>query len=140
MSHIYEAESENGPVVIHLGIPTSEQKRQDVPNKIHADIMSISPFKDSNGDEFTLIPNHGGISVSYDNLLTTENIGMTDLNVGQFYDVITSPINSNYIFGGTQDQGFQRTSQGNIISTSNFEQVISGDYGQMQFSNNGQGI
>src|SRR3989344_5493820 len=36
MSHIYEAESENGPVVIHLGTPTSEQKRQDVPNKIHA--------------------------------------------------------------------------------------------------------
>ena len=116
------------------------QYYSDVPNKIHADIMSISPFKDSNGDEFTLIPNHGGISVSYDNLMTTENIGMTDLNVGQFYDVITSPINSNYIFGGTQDQGFQRTSQGNIISTSNFEQVISGDYGQLQFSNNGQGI
>lgn len=112
----------------------------NVPSKIHADIMSIAPFKKTNGDEFTLIPNHGGISVSYDNLVTTENIGMLHLNVGQFYDVITSPINSSYIFGGSQDQGFQRTAQGNLFTTSNFEQVISGDYGQMQFSNNGQGV
>lgn len=112
----------------------------DVPGKIHADIMSISSFKKTNGDEFTIIPNHGGVSVSYDNLATTENIGMLHLNVGQFYDVITSPINSAYIFGGTQDQGFQRTAQGNLLTTSNFEQVISGDYGQMQFSNNGQGV
>jgi len=116
------------------------QYYDDVATKIHADIMSISPFKDSNGDEFTLVPNHGGISISYDNLLTTENIGMVNLNVGQFYDVITSPINSNYIFGGTQDQGFQRTIEGNLLTSSYFEQVISGDYGHMQFSNNGQGI
>lgn len=112
----------------------------DVPGKIHADIMSITPFKKTNGDEFTLIPNHGGISVSYDNLLTTENIGMLNLNVGQFYDVITSPINSDYVFGGSQDQGFQRSTQGNLISTSYFEQVVSGDYGQMQFTNSGQGM
>lgn len=112
----------------------------DVPGKIHADIMSIAPYKKSNGDEFTIIPNHGGISVSYDNLQSTENIGMLHLNVGQFYDVITSKINSAYVFGGSQDQGFQRTAQGNLLTTSNFEQVISGDYGQMQFSNNGQAI
>lgn len=112
----------------------------NVADKIHADIMTITPFKDSNGDEFTLVPNHGGISISYDNLVTTENIGMFDLNVGQFYDVITSPLNSNFIFGGTQDQGFQRTVEGNLITSSYFEQVISGDYGHMQFSNNGQGI
>ncbi|MBI3136789.1 MAG: T9SS type A sorting domain-containing protein [Bacteroidetes bacterium] len=112
----------------------------DVPGKIHADIMSIAPFKKSNGDEFTVIPNHGGISVSYDNLLTTENIGMMNLNVGQFYDVITSPLNASYFFGGTQDQGFQRTAQGTLLTTANCEQVISGDYGQMQFSNDGQAV
>ncbi|MBK9190899.1 MAG: T9SS type A sorting domain-containing protein [Crocinitomicaceae bacterium] len=112
----------------------------DVPNKIHADIMSISSFKKSNGEEFTLIPNHGGLSASYDQLATTENIGMLNLNVGQFYDALTSPINSNYVFGGTQDQGFQRSTTGNLMNTSNFEQVISGDYGQMQFSNNGNAL
>ncbi|MBK7129625.1 MAG: T9SS type A sorting domain-containing protein [Crocinitomicaceae bacterium] len=112
----------------------------DVAGKIHADIMSITSFKNSGGQEFTLIPNHGGISVSYDNLATTENIGMLNLNVGQFYDVITSPVNSNFVFGGTQDQGYQRSTTGNSMSSSSFDQVISGDYGQMQFSNNGQGI
>jgi photosystem II stability/assembly factor-like uncharacterized protein len=112
----------------------------DVANKIHADMMSIRPFKDGSGNEFTLVPNHGGISISYDNLQTLQNIGINDLNVGQFYDVITSPINSDYIFGGTQDQGFQRTSDGNSSNTAYFEQVISGDYGHLQFSRNGLGL
>ena len=112
----------------------------DVPGKIHADIMSISPYKTASGDEFTLVPNHGGISISYDNLASMQNIGMADLNVGQFYDVITSPINSNYVFGGTQDQGFQRSVTGDATNPAYFEQVISGDYGHMQFSNNGQGL
>jgi len=113
----------------------------DVQNKIHADIMDISTYKNSNGDEFTLISNHGGISVSYDNLQTTQNLGTLDLNVGQFYDVMTSPnpLMDPYIFGGTQDQGFQIGDAG-TTSTSNFLQLISGDYGQMQFSRDGIGV
>ncbi|MCI5055187.1 MAG: T9SS type A sorting domain-containing protein [Flavobacteriales bacterium] len=113
----------------------------DVPNKIHADIMSIRPFLETNGSELTLIPNHGGISKSHDYIATTQNIGMQDLNIGQFYDVTTSPIDHDYIFGGTQDQGYQRTSMGNVNNGAvGFDQVLSGDYGQMQFSNNGQAI
>lgn len=112
----------------------------DMANKIHADIMSISSFKTSGGTEFTLIPNHGGLYISYDHLATVENIGMLNLNVGQFYDVLTSTINSNYIFGGTQDQGFQRSGTGNSPVSSSFEQIISGDYGHMQLSNNGMSI
>lgn len=109
----------------------------DVENKIHADIMAISPFKKADGTEFTLVCNHGGISVSYDNLATTPNIAMQDLNTGQFYDVLTSPNNSALIYGGTQDQGYQRTLDGNSAEPSSFEQVISGDYGEMQFTNDG---
>lgn len=110
----------------------------DVPNMVHADIMNIQTFKKSNGDEFTLIPNHGGINISYDELTTTPNIGLMELNVGQFYDVATSPLNSSFIFGGTQDQGLLRTGQGTTPGTVGFQQVISGDYGQQQFSNFGQ--
>lgn len=110
----------------------------DVPNKIHADIMNLQAFKRTNGQEFTLIPNHGGINISYDNLATTPNITLLDMNVGQFYDIATSPINSDFIFGGTQDQGLLRTWVGTNVGTVGFEQVISGDYGQQQFSNNGQ--
>ncbi len=112
----------------------------DVENKIHADIMSITPFEKTDGTEFTLVPNHGGISISYDNLATTPNLAMQDLNTGQFYDVLTHPNNSALIFGGTQDQGFQRTLTGDTPEPSNFEQVISGDYGEMQFTDNGKTI
>lgn len=109
----------------------------DVSNKIHADIMAISPFKKLDGTEITLVCNHGGISASYDNLSTTPNIAMQNLNTGQFYDVLTSPTNPSLIYGGTQDQGFQRTLEGGTPTPSSFEQVISGDYGEMQFTNNG---
>ncbi|MBD3637944.1 MAG: T9SS type A sorting domain-containing protein [Crocinitomicaceae bacterium] len=109
----------------------------DVANKIHADIMNIQSFKTAGGTEFTLIPNHGGINISYDNLMTTPNIGMVELNVGQFYDIATSPVNSSLIMGGTQDQGLLRTIFGSGTSTVSMEQVISGDYGQQQYSNFG---
>jgi hypothetical protein len=112
----------------------------DVANKIHADIMAIEPFKTNAADEFTIIPNHGGVYVSYDNLITTENISMQDLNTGQFYDVLTDPYDASLIYGGTQDQGFQRTLTGDSPLPSSFQQVISGDYGAMQFTNNGQEI
>ncbi len=112
----------------------------DVENKIHADIMAIEPFRKTDGEEFTLIPNHGGISVSYDEVVSTKNIALKDLNTGQFYDVLTSPQNPALIFGGTQDQGFQRTLTGDSPEPSSFEQVISGDYGQMQFTDNGKTI
>ena len=60
------------------------------------------------------------------------------MNVGQFYDIATSPINSALMIGGTQDQGLQRSMQGGSTNTVNFNQVISGDYGSQQYSNNGQ--
>ena len=112
----------------------------DVANKIHADIMSIEPFVLEDGTEVTLIPNHGGVNASYDYLETTPNIAMVDLNTGQFYDVLTAPYDPALIYGGTQDQGFQRTLSGDSDDPSSFEQVISGDYGEMQFTHNGETI
>lgn len=109
----------------------------DIANKIHADIMNITPFKTAIGEEFTVIPNHGGINISYDHLVSTPSIGLLDLNTGQFYDVLTDPNNSDFAYGGTQDQGFQRTSTANSPAVSGFNQLISGDYGSMQFSANG---
>ncbi|MDG1915560.1 MAG: T9SS type A sorting domain-containing protein [Crocinitomix sp.] len=112
----------------------------DVANYIHADIMSIEPYKNEDGEEFTLVPNHGGIYVSYDNLENMSNISMQDLNSGQFYDVLTDLQDASIIYGGTQDQGFQRTLAGDTPEASSFEQVISGDYGEMQFTNDGETI
>lgn len=110
----------------------------DVVNNIHADIMEFENYKKSDGTIFNLICNHGGINISYDGLTTTTNVGLLDLNVSQSYDVATSPFNSAFIFSGTQDQGLQRASNGTATTPVAFEQVISGDYGQQQFCNNGQ--
>jgi len=68
-----------------------------------------------------------------------KNIGLTGLNVGQFYDVASDPLDPNWIYGGTQDQGFQR---GQIDPDEDMpiamEQTISGDYGKVVFSEYGQ--
>lgn len=110
-------------------------------DKVHADIMDIQFFEKNDGTDFILVANHGGLHVSYDNLVTTTNIGTSGLNIGQFYDVRTDPLNSNYVYGGTQDQGHQRTSvAAGATGPVNFDQVISGDYGHMAFSRNNQSL
>ncbi|MEO7174867.1 MAG: T9SS type A sorting domain-containing protein [Saprospiraceae bacterium] len=112
----------------------------DVLNKLHADMMDYEYFLKKDGSNFLVNCNHGGVYISYDDGLKFNNIGFYGLNVGQFYDVITSPADPNFIYGGTQDQGFQRTSLGTLQEPVSFDQVISGDYGQMAFSNNGKAL
>ena len=104
----------------------------------HADVMEMATYKKTDGTEFVVTANHGGLYISYDGIATHLNLGQNGLNTGQFYDVATSPINSAFIYGGTQDQGLQRSNQGQLTTVVNFEQIISGDYGAQQFSNYGQ--
>jgi hypothetical protein len=110
------------------------------PDSLHADIMDLKSFKKTDGTPFTLIANHGGLHVSYNNLIHTANIGLQGLNISQYYDVRTDPLNDSYIYGGTQDQGFQKTTLGNAPGPVNFDQVISGDYGHFAFSQNDQSL
>jgi hypothetical protein len=111
----------------------------DVPNKLHADIMEIEFFRKSNNQEFALISNHGGLSVSYNYLQNNQNIGLSGLNVSQYYDVRTDPTDPNYLYAGSQDQGYQRASNAasNFGGVLDFTQIVSGDYGHMVFSANG---
>ena len=109
----------------------------DVVGSLHADMMVFAEFETTWGQPFTLISNHGGLSISYDNMETVTNIGMEGLNVSQYYDVRTDPVNPDFIYAGTQDQGFQRGSMNNPDEIMHFDQVISGDYGHIAFSNNG---
>ncbi len=108
-------------------------------DKLHADIMRIKYFKSLSNQEFMVINTHGGSYLSYDNLLTTSNISLSNLNTAQFYDVITHPANVRQIYGGTQDQGLQRHVGSNlpILLPVSFTQVISGDYGQLRLTENG---
>lgn len=109
----------------------------DVPGKMHADFMYIDEYETANGEPFIAMSNHGGLNVSYDYTATTPNIGMLGLNVNQYYDVRTDPNNDLYIYGGTQDQGFHRgfAFSNNVVIS--MDQVISGDYGHIEFSDNG---
>ena len=113
---------------------------EDINTKLHADIMHIAEFEDKSGEVFTLISNHGGLSISYDQFSSQENIGLNQLNVSQYYSVRTSPIDPSIIYAGSQDQGLQATLQGDQESILAFEQLISGDFGHLVFTNGGRSL
>lgn len=103
--------------------------------KLHADIMEIETFRKKDNTPFLITCTHGGAYISYNDQASNTNISLTGHNTGQFYDVLTDQDNTNYIYGGTQDQGFQRnTTANNTEGALDFIQVISGDYGYLTFS------
>ena len=112
----------------------------DIENNLHADIMYVDNFKTAEGAPFTLISNHGGISISYDNFETQKNLGLKDLNVSQYYSVRTSRADARMIFAGSQDQGLQVAVDVQEDSILSFEQVISGDYGHLAFTQEGNSL
>ncbi|MDQ6843831.1 MAG: T9SS type A sorting domain-containing protein, partial [Bacteroidota bacterium] len=103
--------------------------------QLHADIMALEYFKKIDGTEFIICNNDGGTYISYDNLGTNNNIALSGLRVSQYYDILTDPLNPNNIFAGSQDQGFQVNATGNTAGLLNFNQVISGDYGDLCLTN-----
>ncbi len=106
---------------------------------LHADIMHFAEFNDADGNPFLLISNHGGMSISTNYLATNQNIGLLGLNVSQYYSVRSQPGSPYNVFAGSQDQGFQRAfSYGQDIF--DFDQVISGDYGHIVFTGNGNNL
>ena len=111
----------------------------DIYNKLHADMMYMREFKDKSGKPFVLIGNHGGLNYTDDYGATTSNLGITGLNVSQYYDVRTYPSDPYYIFAGSQDQGQQRGLIDDEIP-SELQQNISGDYGHIEFTGNGKSL
>ena len=110
----------------------------NVATKLHADIMHFNEIIDADGLNFITISNHGGLSVSIDETVNNSNIGTFGLNVSQYYDVATDPTDHQTIYAGSQDQGFQRATSTNTDKPLKFDQVISGDYGHIAFSENGK--
>ncbi len=111
----------------------------NVVGKLHADIMVIKEFKDGANKAFILIGHHGGISKTYDYGLTTENITLFGMNNSQYYDARSYPSDPSWIFAGAQDQGMQR---GNVTDEliGDFFQMISGDYGHVEFTGSGKSM
>ena len=108
----------------------------DIVNKLHADMMFFNELEDEEGNPFLLISNHGGLNISRDGGKSVKNIGLYGLNVSQYYSVRTDPNNPDYIYAGAQDQGFQRGQKSNADWV-DFDQIISGDYGHICFTENG---
>lgn len=105
--------------------------------KLHVDIPCIIPFL--NGGEQQFIGTDGGLYLSDDALQTVQNISLNGLNVSQYYSTYTDRNDSNFIYAGSQDQGFQRcqTDSGTVLG---FSQFISGDYGSIVSANGGNSI
>ena len=109
----------------------------DVANKLHADMMSFHTFARADGSLFSTSANHGGMYVSDDYYRTNVNVGMDGLNVSQYYSVAYHEAYPDHLFVGTQDQGFQR-GVAEPEELSPLEQAISGDYGHLTFTQDGE--
>ncbi len=106
----------------------------NVDGALHADMMAFAEFQKKDGTPFQLISNHGGLSITYDQGRNVSNLSLEGLNVSQYYSVRTDPTDPYFIYGGTQDQGFQRANTALSPDEADFEQIISGDYGHIVFS------
>ncbi len=110
----------------------------DVINKLHADIMHVSSYFDSQNKEVILVCCHGGTYVSYDSLKTVKNLSLKNHNISQYYSTLTSFHDPDIIYAGSQDQGYQRSEIDTNSNILNFQQVISGDYGHFVSSDSGR--
>jgi hypothetical protein len=108
----------------------------NVESKLHADIPSVNSLKYQDGTPFLLINTDGGTYISNDNLNTVQNISMNGLNISQYYDTYTGHEDTNLVLIGSQDQGFQRSTNANS-GLLNPSQVVSGDYGHFVSSSGG---
>ncbi len=111
----------------------------NIKGTLHADIPGVFPFKRADGKEIHYVCTDGGIYYSENGLQTVENIALDGLNISQYYSVYTNQNDSNYVYLGAQDQGFQRcqNDSGNVLS---FDQIFSGDYGHLSSSDGGKSL
>ncbi|HEY8401599.1 MAG TPA: hypothetical protein VIK89_10075, partial [Cytophagaceae bacterium] len=102
---------------------------------LHADIPTVASVINSSNQECQLICTDGGVYTSTNNLYSVTNISLSGLNNSQYYSVYTVKNNLNYIYAGSQDQGFQQATSdtGGILS---FNQLMSGDDGRSVSTDN----
>lgn len=103
-------------------------------SRLHADIMGIDvvPSAGPFGETWYLATD-GGLYRSTDLLVSVQNLSLSGLRVSQYYTTHTSLANPEHVVAGSQDQGYQRASQGPPPASTNlaFSQLISGDYGHL---------
>lgn len=108
-------------------------------NRLHADIPYIEFFNGPNDFKTILISTDGGLYYFDNTRMTVQNLALSGLGISQYYSVYTSRVDTQFIFAGAQDQGFQRSDRdhGEILP---FTQTISGDYGHITSGDNGRSL
>ncbi len=102
---------------------------QNPVSKLHADITAFDFVPLPGGDELLFISTDGGLYISRNGGATVQNLSLDNLRISQYYATLTDRLDPARIQAGSQDQGYQ-------VGTVNggFEQIISGDYGQLTSS------
>ncbi len=115
-------------------------------NKLHADIQGLVCLPDPGAPgvgETWYVCTDGGLYASTDRLQSVTNLSLDGLGVSQYYATHTSSADSARIAAGSQDQGYQigtlQASTGPGPST-DFDQVISGDYGHLTSGDGTHGL
>jgi len=106
---------------------------------LHADIPGVDAIRTPGGPELLYISTDGGLYVSHDSLLSVNNLSLNGLAVSQYYSTYTCRFDPDYIYVGSQDQGYQRC-QSDSGGMLDFDQLISGDYGHIVSSDGGSSI
>ncbi len=111
--------------------------------RLHADTPGIFCWPDPMGGERWYFGTDGGLFESLNGGVTVNNLTLTGIGTSQYYGTLTSRANADRIQAGAQDQGYQRgiyqapTGQG---PSTDFSQLISGDYGHLTSSDGTHGI
>jgi hypothetical protein len=110
----------------------------DPAHKLHADLPGIFCWPDPAGGERWYFGTDGGLFESTDGGVNVNNLTLTGIGTSQYYSTLSSRANPDRIQAGAQDQGYQRGTwqppTGSGPST-DFAQLISGDYGHLTSSN-----
>ncbi|WP_187271014.1 T9SS type A sorting domain-containing protein [Neolewinella aurantiaca] len=112
----------------------------DITKYVHADIMNVTQITEADGTPRVLVSSHGGLNRLEESDSLWYNIANEGLNVSQYYDVRTNPEDPALIFAGSQDQGmqfFEQSGTGDRDILGGY-QHISGDYGHLEFGDDGQ--
>lgn len=113
----------------------------DVGKYLHADMMSFGEYTAADGATFMLIGHHGGLSYSEDSFREDHrNLGLDGLNITQYYDARISPLDSNVVFAGSQDQGLQINTGFINSEPSPLRQILPGDYDYLTYTRGGRSL
>ena len=109
-------------------------------DKLHADIPSFNSFLDDQENEFLFINTDGGTYISYDQMENVDNLSLNNLRISQYYSSYTCRFDPSNTHSGSQDQGYQRSKEGMNENVINYDQLISGDYGNLVSGDGGASI